>query len=582
MDQLMAGPQGHFRHCRRNDQGRSVGYRHLRVRDWADRQGTLTWRMTNQFSFDVPRGSEPSLKFTLGPGDVMYMLGANGSGKSSLVSQLFNAHQASAKRISAHRQTWFNSNSLDMTPHSRESVEQNIRNHDRLDHARYRLDYAHERASVAIYDLIDADTMLARKIADLVRAGNILGAESQGKVPAPIQVINELMRLSNIPIEIALEERQKVVARKNGGAPYSVAELSDGERNAFLIAADILTTKSGTLLLIDEPERHLHRSIISPLLRLLFDKRRDCAFIVSTHELMLPLDTPSACTLLVRGCEYAGQAVKSWSIDLLEPGTEIDELLKADLLGARRKIVFVEGKASSLDAPLYSLLFPEVSILPKESCKDVEHAVQGLRGVPGLHWVQAWGIIDNDQRSPEEMARLRSQGVWALSHYSVEAFYYHQLTIKKVANRQSGLTGADADALMAITIPSAIDAVREQRNNLVASAVLRSTRREFMSRLPKSASMIDVDSVEVMVDTKALREAEERRFDSLIAAQDWDGLLTRYPVRQSRAFDSIVKTLKVADKETYRAAVLKLLQDDADALKGLRDLMGDLFATISA
>lgn len=538
--------------------------------------------MTNQFSFDVPRGSDPNLKFTLGPGDVMYILGANGTGKSSLVSLLFNAHLAHAKRIAAHRQTWFESNTLDMTPRSRQDLENNFRSQDAQPDARYREWNPAGRAGIAIYDLIDADTMLARKIADLVRTGDMSGAANEGKVEPPIQVINELMRLSNIPIEIALEERQTIVARKNGGAPYSVAELSDGERNAFLIAADILTAKPGTLLLIDEPERHLHRSIISPLLRLLFDRRRDCSFIVSTHELMLPLDTPSASTLLVRGCEYAGQAVKSWSIDLLDPGTEIDELLKADLLGARRKIVFVEGKASSLDAPLYSLLFPGVSVLPKESCKDVEHAVQGLKGVTGLHWVQAWGIIDHDQRSPEEVVRLRALGVWALSHYSVEALYYHRLTIEKVAKRQSALTGADADAAMAMTIPSAIDVVREQRKNLVASAVTRSARREFMSQLPSRASVVDVDSVEVKVDTKALREAEEERFDALIAAKDWDGLLTRYPVRQSRAFDSIIKTLKIADKDTYRAAVLKLLQDDADTLKGLRDLMGDLYATISA
>ena len=104
-----------------------------------------------------------------------------------------------------------------------------------------------------------------------------------------------------------MEEGQKIVARKNGGNGYSVAELSDGERNAFLIAADVLTAKPGTLILIDEPERHLHRSIISPLLKLLFDRRNDCAFIVSTHELMLPLDTPKASTLLMRSCEYQGQ-----------------------------------------------------------------------------------------------------------------------------------------------------------------------------------------------------------------------------------------------------------------------------------
>jgi predicted ATPase len=70
------------------------------------------------------------------------------------------------------------------------------------------------------------------------------------------------MRLSNLPIEISVEEGQKIVARKNGGNGYSVAELSDGERNAFLIAADVLTAKPGTLILIDEPERHLHRSFL--------------------------------------------------------------------------------------------------------------------------------------------------------------------------------------------------------------------------------------------------------------------------------------------------------------------------------
>ena len=262
--------------------------------------------------------------------------------------------------------------------------------------------------------------------------------------------------------------------------------------------------------------------------------------------------------------------------------TEIDELLKADLLGARRKIIFVEGKASSLDAPLYSLLFPGVSVLPKESCKDVEHAVQGLRGVTGLHWVQAWGIVDNDQRAPEEVARLRTIGVWALSHYSVEALYYHRLTIERVAKRQAELTGVDADSVVARAIPIAVDAVREQRDNLVAGAVTRCVRREFMSQLPNRASVVDVDAIEVKVDIKALREAEEKRFDGLIAAKDWDGLLTRYPVRQSRAFDGIVKTLKIADKDTYRSAVLKLLQDDAAALKALRDLMRDVHPTISA
>jgi ABC-type cobalamin/Fe3+-siderophores transport system ATPase subunit len=536
--------------------------------------------MTNQFNFSIPRTNEPELTFSLRPGDVLYMLGANGTGKSSLISRLFSAYQATAKRISAHRQTWFQSNTLDMTPRNRENLEQNIRTQDAQEHARYYLEYAAERASVAIYDLVDSDTMLARKIADLVRAGDIPGAEKGAKTPAPIQVINELMRLSNIPIEISLEERQKVVARKNGGSGYSVAELSDGERNAFLIAADVLTAKPGTLVLIDEPERHLHRSIISPLLKQLFDKRKDCVFIVSTHELMLPLDTPKAATLLLRDCEYAGKKVKAWTVDLLEPGAPIDEALKSDLLGSRRKIIFVEGTAKSLDAPLYSLLFPQVSVVPKDGCRDVEHAVRGLRSAEGMHWIAAWGIVDNDQRSPEDIARLRAAGIWALSHYSVESLYYHPSIIARVAERQAALIGADAATLVKTALTDAVAAVRSQKDHLVTSAVLRSVRDKMLTRLP-TRNDVEVGAImKLEVDIAALRTVEKAQFDALIAAADWDCLLVRYPLRESSAFDRVVSALKLVGRETYREAVLKLLQDEQAAVSELRDLLGDLYANV--
>jgi ABC-type cobalamin/Fe3+-siderophores transport system ATPase subunit len=533
--------------------------------------------------FNIPRGADGDLSFILSMGDVLYLLGANGTGKSGLISRLFNAHQASAKRISAHRQTWFQSNSLDMSPMSRENLERTIRSQDAQEHARYRLDYANERAGVAIYDLIDSDTTMARRIAELVRAGDISSAQKEAKKPSPLQEINELMRLSNIPIEISLEEGQKVVAKKMGGPGYSVAELSDGERNAFLIAADILTSKPGTLILIDEPERHLHRSIISPLLKLLFDKRKDCAFIISTHELMLPLDTPGASTLLVRACQYSGRNLQSWTVDMLGPEAQIDEDLKRHLLGSRRKLIFVEGTPHSLDAALYSLLFPLVSIIPKENCRDVEHAVRGLRSAENVHWVAAWGIVDNDQRAPDDITRLKEAGVWALSHYSVESLYYHPSIVTQIAARQAEVLGGDAEALVAAAMTGAVGAAKGQRDHLVASAVVRSARNKFLGGLPNRKDVQAVSSfIKVEVDVQSLRAAEEARFDGLIAASDWDGLLTRYPLRESSAFDRVVDGLKLKDQATYLAAVLKLLQDSDSALTCVRTLLGGLYADVSS
>ena len=253
-----------------------------------DAAGDRAWslhrgQMLRSFNLSIPTAAGP-VEHALKIGDTLFVVGANGSGKSSLISLLFKAHHQSAKRISAHRQTWFTSNTLDLTPHGREQLAENIRARDQHAASRWREDYAEQRAGAAIYDLIDADNMLARAIADLVRMGNIAEAQNRVKSPAPIAVVNELLRLSNIPIAISVEKRQKIVATRPGALPYSVAELSDGERNAFLIAADVLTAEPGTLLLIDEPERHLHRAITAPLLSLLFEHRKDCAFIISTHD----------------------------------------------------------------------------------------------------------------------------------------------------------------------------------------------------------------------------------------------------------------------------------------------------------
>jgi hypothetical protein len=62
---------------------------------------------------------------------------------------------------------------------------------------------------------------------------------------------------------------------------------------------------------------------------------------------------------------------------------------------------------------------------------------------------------------------------------------------------------------------------------------------------------------------------------------DWDGLLTRYPLRESAAFSRVVSGIKLSDQRSYEGAVLKLLQDDAEALNDLRSLFGDLYRAVA-
>lgn len=141
--------------------------------------------------------------------------------------------------------------------------------------------------------------------------------------------------------------------------------------------------------------------------------------MIATHDLMLPIDNPEARVLLVRSCTYAARNnITAWEADLLPPNSEIEEELKRDIVGARRRIIFVEGDEASLDKPIYSVIFPDVSIRAKGSAREVQQAVQGIRATESLHWVQPFGIIDNDGRESAEVQALRSEHLRAAAVFS--------------------------------------------------------------------------------------------------------------------------------------------------------------------
>ena len=76
-------------------------------------------------NWNIPQSSGPDLSMSLGVGDQLFMVGANGSGKSALIQQLVSSNpNMTIRRISAHRQTWFESGSIDLTPRSRKDFDE--------------------------------------------------------------------------------------------------------------------------------------------------------------------------------------------------------------------------------------------------------------------------------------------------------------------------------------------------------------------------------------------------------------------------------------------------------------------------
>jgi ABC-type cobalamin/Fe3+-siderophores transport system ATPase subunit len=528
-------------------------------------------------SLSIPTvGQSQPLELTVDNGQMIFILGANGTGKSSLMQLFSSAGSSNTRRITAHRQTWFRSGSPEFTGSQRLTYERDVFNYDRLSNARWMDDYSYQRAQMAIYDLVNSENVRARKIARAADNKNKDEVEKLSSKDGAFSTLNRLLRFSNLDIVVSVKENDEIIAIRNGSQPYSIAKLSDGERNAIIIAANVLTVSSGTLLLIDEPERHLHRSIVSPLLSLLLKERPDCSFVVSTHEPLLPVDNPDSKILLTRACVYEGDVVKSYDIDFLDNISMIDDDLKRTILGERRKIVFVEGVEHSLDKPLYSLLFPNASIVAKASCGDVESAVVGIKGTAELHWIKAFGLVDNDSSGSERILDLQTKGIISLNVYSVESIYYHPEVQKLAASKLVGVVGGDIEEKLSNANTVAIKAIQDNAKHLSARIAEKSARAEVFTLLPKKGDMLAGGKRTAEIDFTKYTQIEDACIEQLINTCDFSGLLQRYPIRESSALNAIAKALGFVSSAQYEAAVLNLLAHDLEAVKTVQSLLGQL------
>lgn len=534
------------------------------------------------FSLSFPTRDTDVLPVTLHAGDMLFVVGANGTGKSSLMHRLYRDNFEDSVRITAHRRTWLSSSAVDITAQQKQQNESQMRNAERDPQYRWRADYDAQRPGMSIFNLIDAENSTARKIADAMRRRDEDEARTLAQSESPLQQINSLLQLSNLPVTISIEPGEQILAQRDGSAPYSMAEMSDGERNAVLIAADILTAKPGTLFLVDEPERHLHRSIITPFLSSLLSTRHDCAFVISTHEIGLPADFPESKSLLLRECDFAGGRATAWDADLLEAGQSLGEQLQRDVLGARRRILFVEGRAgTSLDQPLYGLLFPDLSVVPKGGQGQVLHSVRGLRGARHIAWVDAFGIVDRDNRSDDEVAALREERVYALPWYSVESIYYHPHLQAAIAQRRAQLLGSDPDSTLQAARERALTRVREQVDRIVEKRASAVARGQAQQSIP---SVIDIAHILVLpsIDVPAFEAEERSNVETALDDDDLETIVERYPIRETGALAAIAQGLGFKSCSEYEQAVLRLLADDEEYLRWVRSLLEPLASDLAS
>jgi hypothetical protein len=269
-------------------------------------------------------------------------------------------------------------------------------------------------------------------------------------------------------------------------------------------------------------------------------------------------------------------------LSVIESNADLPDDVRKAVLGSRRQIIFIEGDDASPDRRLYQLIFENATTVPKGSCSDVIHAVDGIRGAGDLHWVQAFGLIDRDNRTPDEVAALEQKGVFALRVHSVEALYFGSVARRTVAEHQERVLGRPIGSLLSAAESAALKALDQPgiSESLCAQRCEWEARDAVLRQLPKAADIKAGNTPTVSVATAPMLAREMAQFAALRGAGDLDGLLARYKLRSSRCFAAIADGLRFKSADDYKDAVVAKVQHDPTFRRAMSALLEPLVSAV--
>ena len=216
-----------------------------------------------------------------------------------------------------------------------------------------------------------------------------------------------------------------------GDEKYPAYKMSDGERVIFYVVGRVMLAKESSLIIVDEPEMHLHKAILNKLWDILEEKRKDFMFIYLTHDIDFASTRIANKRWLKSYSSSTSGIFENWEIESIAD-SEIPEALLMKILGSRKKVLFCEGKQGSLDRQIIELLFPNFTITPLASCKDVINYTKAYNKISNKYAV-AYGIIDRDFRTKEQLDKLAAENIYSYDVAEIENLFLIEDIIKGFA-----------------------------------------------------------------------------------------------------------------------------------------------------
>lgn len=462
--------------------------------------------------------------------NAVIIIGANGSGKSKLGAWIERQNMEDVHRIGAQRKLNFSEN-IPLKSYSQAenfvfygSSEAQPQKGQRWDWGQSYTTKLMEDFENVLAALIALSNMENEKFINECKT-----AEKENRVH-PHTPYTAIDKLIDVWDEIFPQRHLKyfdgkfsAVMPQDESKEYSSNQMSDGERAVLYLASQVLCVPENKTLIIDEPEIHLHRSIMNRLWVALENHRPDCLFIYITHDTQFAAMHGNADKIWIK--EFDGQ---NWIFEKVE-SSELPEELLLDILGNRRNVLFVEGEKNSYDTQLYSALYPDYYVIACGSCTQVIARTKAFRNNPSVHHCQMYGIIDRDYRSDYEIEKYKENGIYTIAVAEVENLFLVEELIKLMATHM-GQSSEDAEATLqkikncVIQKRYAKQIERQICQSVVANLKYQLNSAELSTKDEDSAK----ESLEKVIESlnyEETKKEQESRFRVVLEAENYSGVL---------------------------------------------------------
>lgn len=354
----------------------------------------------------------------------LVIIGANGSGKTHLGVWMEQQSPEKVHRIAPQRSLNFESH---VSLKGYETAEKLVL-YGRSDSKDKRARWGYRDGDWEIASINDFDNVLSalfsrKALEEAAFIEDCKNAEKEHKShpTVPDMVLDRLLKVWNDVFpqrELLLNDAQVRAKIPESDIIYPASKMSDGERSALYLIAQVLCIPPNKTLIIDEPELHLHKSLMNRLWTALEKMRLDCLFVYITHDTQFASQHNNSDQYWIK--EYDGA---KWNIEKIPLESDWPEDLLLELLGNRKNVLFVEGNRGSWDYRLYCLLYPNYYVVPCGSSRQVIGYTKAFKNMTILHNCQVYGLIDRDFLINEQIEKYNEDGIFVLNVAEVESLF---------------------------------------------------------------------------------------------------------------------------------------------------------------